>query len=61
MPRATRTLALKLDLPLHEMHSTRAQGNVTFVRNDVTLVPQAPAAHRCERRAHLYAEGHRFR
>lgn len=36
------TLALKLELPLHEMHSTRAQGNVTFVRNDVTLVPQAP-------------------
>lgn len=36
------TLALKLDLPLHEMHSTRAQGSVTFLRNDVTLVPQAP-------------------
>lgn len=37
------TLALKLDLPLHEMQSTRAQGSVTFLRNDVTLVPQTPA------------------
>lgn len=36
------TLALKLELPLHEMHSTRAQGSVTFLRNDVTLIPQAP-------------------
>jgi uncharacterized protein (TIGR02099 family) len=35
-------LALKLDLPLHEMHSTRAQGSLTFLRNDITLVPQAP-------------------
>lgn len=35
-------LALKLDLPLHEMHNTRAQGSVTFLRNDVTLIPQAP-------------------
>ncbi|WP_316653998.1 YhdP family protein [Ralstonia condita] len=35
-------LALKLDLPLNEMHSTRAQGSLTFLRNDITLVPQAP-------------------
>ena len=36
------TLALKLDLPLNEMHTARAQGSVTFLRNDVTLIPQAP-------------------
>ncbi|WP_439892061.1 YhdP family protein [Ralstonia sp. 25C] len=36
------TLALKLELPLHEMHNTRAQGSVTFLRNDVTLLSQAP-------------------
>ncbi len=35
-------LALKLELPLHEMHTTRAQGSVSFLHNDVTLVPQAP-------------------
>lgn len=36
------TLALKLELPLHEMHATRAQGSVGFLHNDVTLIPQAP-------------------
>ncbi|MBA9871126.1 TIGR02099 family protein [Ralstonia insidiosa] len=35
-------LALKLDLPLNEMHTARAQGSVTFLRNEVTLIPQAP-------------------
>ena len=35
-------LALKLDLPLNEMHTARAQGSVTFLRNDITLIPQAP-------------------
>jgi uncharacterized protein YhdP len=24
------------------MHTARAQGSVTFLRNDVTLIPQAP-------------------
>jgi uncharacterized protein (TIGR02099 family) len=37
------TLALKLDLPLNEMHTARAQGSVTFLHNDVVLAPQAPS------------------
>jgi len=36
------TLALKLELPLNEIHTARVQGSLNFLRNDVALIPQAP-------------------